>query len=183
MPGLMGTYSSENMAGLTIRAKLMKEKEKLNFANLILSLLFVCGIKPACSLATKFQGCTVFSSGIQTSGGGTHMPIRLVGSGPTWLYNAHYPRGYHSMMMRRLKPHLFFNHQETPTSGAADVKLRAKLDYAVGSALKSCVGDQRPSSLEFELAVNPHSFGDAKLGQHWLHGWLIESGVSSWWMA
>ncbi|KAK2526322.1 hypothetical protein Q9966_010910 [Columba livia] len=72
MPGLMGTYSSENMAGLTIRAKLMKEKEKLNFANLILSLLFVCGIKPACSLATKFQGCTVFSSDIQTSGGGGH---------------------------------------------------------------------------------------------------------------
>lgn len=43
---------------------------KLNFANLILSLPFIYGIKSARSLATKFQGHTVFSSSINTNGGG-----------------------------------------------------------------------------------------------------------------
>lgn len=33
-----------------------------------------------------------------------------------------------------------------------------------------------PLSAEVKLAVNPYSAADVKLGLHWLHGWLMESG-------
>lgn len=40
------------------------------------------------------------------------------------------------------------------------------------------LGDQGSSSAEFEQPVNPSSVGDAKLGQCWLHSWLMEVDVS-----
>lgn len=38
------------------------------------------------------------------------------------------------------------------------------------------LGDMGPLSAEVKLAVNPYSAADVKLGLHWLHGWLMESG-------
>lgn len=65
-------------------------------------------------------------------------------------------------------------------SACGDKSLKtSSYNHAVASSgFPLNLGGQGPSSSEVKLAVNPHSVGDTKLGQRWLRGWLMESGVS-----
>lgn len=71
--------------------------------------------------------------------------------------------------------------QKLEESWACDDKALKISSHNPGGASSSLflnLGDQGPSSAEVKMAVNPLSVGDAKLGQRWLHSWLMENGVS-----
>lgn len=66
--------------------------------------------------------------------------------------------------------------------GDESLKTSSYSPGVVSSSFSLKLGGMGPSPAEVKLAVHPHSVGDTRLGQCWLPGWLMESGVSGGWL-